>query len=306
MSEVVVIGGMNMDLRARSIDPFVLHTSNPGTTALAPGGVGRNVAENIARLGTSVTLISVVGDDALGDEVIDWTAEAGVDCSLVRRRPLRTGTYNALLDANGELVAAVADMAAADEISPLIVEAARDVLAAARLLVLDGNLQPGTIAYAVDLAATLGLEVALEPVSVPKAARLAPVLGPSRPVKMITPNRAEVAALTSLPTADDDELMTAIGRLHDRGVEVVWARLGAEGSLVSDTRGVTRLAAPATDVVDVTGAGDAMMGAFCHAIVAGADPHDAARYGQAAAALTVASAHTVRPDLTDQLIRRLL
>lgn len=306
MSEVVVIGGMNMDLRARSLEPFVLHTSNPGTTALSPGGVGRNVAENIARLGTSVTLVSVVGDDALGDDVIDWTVAAGVDCSLVRRRPLRTGTYNALLDANGELVAAVADMAAADEVSPLIVEAARDVLASARLLVLDGNLQAATVAHALDLATELGLEVAVDPVSVPKARRLAEALGPWRPVKMLTPNRSELAALTGLPTETREELHRAIEHLHDSGVEVVWARLGPDGSLISDEHGLTHLAAPPIEIVDVTGAGDAMMGAFCHAIVAGAEPHDAARYGQAAAALTVASSHTVRPDLTDQLIRRLL
>lgn len=306
MSDVVVIGAANMDLRARSTEPFVPHSSNPGTTVLSPGGVGRNVAENIARLGTSVALISVVGDDPLGDDVIDWTTAAGVDCSLVRRRPLRTGTYNALLDANGELVGAVADMAAADEISPLVVEAARDVLAGARLLVLDGNLAPATITHALDLAGTLGRAVVLDPVSVPKAARMAEALGPWRPVRMVTPNRAELAALTSLPTTTRDELGTAVERLHDVGVEIVWARLGAEGSVISDERGLTKLAAPRTTLVDVTGAGDAMLGAFCHALLEGSDPREAARYGQAAAALTVASAHTVRPDLSDQLIRRTL
>ena len=71
------------------------------------------------------------------------------------------------------------------------------------------------------------------------------------------------------------------------------------------TRGsepVHLVAEPAT-VVDVTGAGDAMLAAFCHALLAGDDPAGAAAYGHAAAALTIASPHTVRPDLTDRLVR---
>ena len=84
----------------------------------------------------------------------------------------------------------------------------------------------------------------------------------------------------------------------------------AGGSLLSTAEGSTELpAVPADDlggVVDVTGAGDAMLAAFCHALLTGADPADAAAYGHAAAALTVASPPTVRPDLTDRLVRSLL
>ena len=100
-----------------------------------------------------------------------------------------------------------------------------------------------------------------------------------------------------------DEVATA---LHGLGVEIVWERAGAAGSVLST--GVTRhtsAALPAT-VVDVTGAGDAMLAAFCHALLTGAAPPEAAAYGHAAAALTVASRHTVRPDLTDALVRSLL
>jgi len=59
-------------------------------------------------------------------------------------------------------------------------------------------------------------------------------------------------------------------------------------------------------VVDVTGAGDAALAAFCHALLAGATPREAAAYGHAAAALTIADPHTVRPDLSDSLVRSLL
>jgi pseudouridine kinase len=120
-----------------------------------------------------------------------------------------------------------------------------------------------------------------------------------RPLYAVTPNRDELAALTGLPTRTDKQLQTAADSLHARGVEHVWVRLGASGSLLSTaTSGATWLPAAPAIVEDVTGAGDATL--------SGSDPVDAARYGQAAAVLTLASPHTVRPDLTPRLIEAAL
>jgi pseudouridine kinase len=140
-------------------------------------------------------------------------------------------------------------------------------------------------------------------VSVPKAAALAPLLVAERPVFAVTPNRDELGALTGLPIRTDRHVTRAVGALHDRGVQHVWVRLGSGGSLLSGPEGDVTLDAVATEVVDVTGAGDAMLAAFCHALLDGSEPAAAAAYGHAAAALTIASPHTVRPDLTDRLVR---
>ncbi|WP_431776563.1 PfkB family carbohydrate kinase, partial [Streptomyces cucumeris] len=101
----------------------------------------------------------------------------------------------------------------------------------------------------------------------------------------------------------DRALLTAVATLHDRGVQHVWVRLGERGSLLSTPgTGHTFLDAAPAEVHDVTGAGDAMLGAFVHALLTGAEPVEAARYGHAAAGLTVATTATVRPDLTPRLI----
>jgi pseudouridine kinase len=303
---VVVIGGANMDVKARSTRAAVPATSNPGTGSMAAGGVGRNIAENLARLGTRTHLVAAIGSDGLGDQVLAATSGAGVHVEHVRRSARATGTYTAVLDADGELVVAVADMAATDEVAPGQVDAARDLVAAASLVVLDGNLSAETLGFALDVAAAAGSRVVLEPVSVPKAAALAPLLTADRPLFAVTPNRDELAALTDLPARTERQVARAARALHDRGVELVWVRLGVAGSLLSSTSGLVELAAVPAEVADVTGAGDAMLAAFCHALLAGAAPEEAAAYGHAAAALTVASPHTVRPDLTDRLVRSLL
>ncbi|GAB2867345.1 carbohydrate kinase family protein [Nocardioides pacificus] len=304
---VVVIGGANVDVKARSTATAVLGTSNPGTGAMAPGGVGRNIAENLARLGTRTHLVAAVGSDALGDSLLSSTAAAGVHVEHVRRWPGATGTYTALLDADGELIVAVADMAATDQLPVEQVNAARDLIASAGLVVLDGNLARATLTHALDLATAAGSRVVLDPVSGPKARLVAPLLSLDRPLYAATPNRDELAALTDLPTSTDDELLAAARVLHERGVQIAWIRLGSRGSLLSRPEGHEFLdAVPAEQVVDVTGAGDSGLAAFCHALLEGDDPVHAARFGHAAAALTIASQDTVRPDLTARLVARCL
>lgn len=302
---VVVVGGANMDIKARSAASAVPATSNPGRAAMSPGGVGRNVAENLARLGTRVHLVAAVGRDALGDTLVRETGDAGVHLDHIHRTETPTGTYTAILDHDGELVIAVSDMAATAELGPVQVDAARDVISAAGLLVLDGNLSGETLSYARNLGAAAGVRTIIEPVSVPKAmalSNLPDMFDPAHPVYLVTPNRDEVTAMTGLPAGTKAELRAAADHLHERGVSYVWIRLGRTGSLLSGPDGATTIPAVHADVVDVTGAGDSLLGAFCHALLGGADPADAARFGHAAAALTIASEHTVRPDLTPRLV----
>jgi pseudouridine kinase len=285
----VVVGGANMDLKARSDGRLVAGTSNPGRVLRAAGGVGRNVAENLARLGTPTALVAAVGADALGDELLGATAAAGVDVAFVRRTSQPTGTYLAVLDDGGELSVVVSDMAATEALTPDDVHAAEHLVAGAGLVVLDGNLPREALTAAWDLANGHGVRVVLDPVSVPKAAALADLLDGSRPLFAVSPNLDELAVL-----GDPVDLVA-------RGVGMVWVRCGAEGSRLVDRNGSTRLAATPAEVVDVTGAGDAMLAAFCHALLHGADVVAAARRGHRAAALTVASPATVRPDVKDVL-----
>jgi pseudouridine kinase len=295
----VVVGGANLDVKARSEAPATHGTSNPGHGSMTPGGVGRNVAENLARLGDRVELVSVVGRDPAGDQLLQLTSGAGVGVEHVARIDGRTGTYTAVLDANGELLVAIADMDAMDEFGTAQIDAARDTISTAGVVVIDGNVSRAVLDYVLDLAANA--RVVFEPVSVPKATRLAASVDGR--IDVVTPNRDELGALTGLPTRTPSQVGVAARSLHDRGVGLVWVRLGAQGSVLSTAAGTTEVPAHPAEVIDVTGAGDAMLGAFCHVLLDGGSDETAARFGHAAAALTVASTSTVRPDLTDRLVR---
>jgi pseudouridine kinase len=300
---VVVVGGANVDLKAQTAAKVVAATSNPGHTSLSAGGVGRNIAENIARLGTSTELIAAIGDDVLGEWLIAETTAAGVRVGHVHRTTVATGTYTAVLDMNGELIVAVSAMDATDQLTQLRLADSAALRSGATMIVLDGNLAVDLLVAVVEDAAAAGVRVVLDPVSDPKAMRFRSMLTRTRPIYVITPNRTELAVLTGLPVDNTSEIEIAARSLLTRGVQNVWVRLGSHGSLYfeSDGKGTPLSAAPVT-VRDVTGAGDAMAGAFVHALIAGRTPIEAARFAHAAAVLTIVSEHTVRPDLTVDLI----
>jgi pseudouridine kinase len=295
--DVVVVGGMNMDTLARITGATVPASSNPGTTATAHGGVGRNVAENLARLGSQVRLVGVVGRDAHGDALLEHLTALDVDVRGVRRSAdCATGTYTAVLDHHGDLVIGVADMAATDSLAPDDVD--QDSLRAASWLVLDGNLRTDTIEHCLRLADEQDVPVVLDPVGVTKAARLGLLPG----LHTFTPNRDELFAW-----AGTDDVDAAREHAHAQGIEVVWLREGADGSTLHTRDGATmRLQLPPAEVVDVTGAGDAMLAAYVHRLRAGDSVKQAGWFATAAAWLTVQSTTTVRPDLTEDLVHATL
>lgn len=298
MGAVLVVGGANVDVIARSADAFVAGTSNPGSTHSSAGGVGRNIAANLGLLGVPTTLIAAFGDDTFGRRMEDETRSAAVDLDHSVQLPMPSGSYLAMLDADGELVGAVSDMAATESLAPEHVPEA--VVAGSSYVVVDTNLSAPLLEHVCRAAAAHSVPVIVDPVSDLKAGRVVPVLG-EVPIHTITPTRSELAALSG-----ESELEAGVRALLAKGVERVWVREGAQGSTLFTAGGSSPIAAIRAEVRDVTGAGDAMCAAYVQALVAGIDDATAAARGAAAAYLTITSDHTVRPDLTVELVERVL
>lgn len=292
---IVVVGGANLDIKSRIAGKAIAGTSNPGWTETSPGGVGRNIAENLARLGARVTLLTHIGEDAIGDRLRRDARSAGIDTSLMQRRRGRTGTYSATLDAKGEMLMAVSDMALIDAMKPGDITQHTERLAAADLLVGDGNLPPACLAALQRLAARAEVPLALEPVSVPKAKRCRELLAQGLPIAALTPNRDELAILAGMPVRNARDLDTAAARLHHKGVAHLLVGLGADGCFVSSVDGARKAipARGASKIRDVTGGGDAMVAGFVYGLATGLDAPQAARLGQELAGRAVRSKESV-------------
>jgi pseudouridine-5'-phosphate glycosidase/pseudouridine kinase len=166
---VVTIGGMVCDVVARPQRGALARDSHPGGVKLSGGGVARNVAHALAVGGVDVALVSAVGDDVFGRFVVDVTRRAGVNVDAVRVVPHRaTAVYNALLDVDGEMQHAVADMAIFDEISgdgaPLD--------AATRFVVLDGNVGTACVDAVARRCVARSIAVWFEPTSATKSIKV--------------------------------------------------------------------------------------------------------------------------------------
>ena len=265
-------------------------TSNPVAGERAFGGVARNVAENLARLRLSVSLLSLVGDDEAGRAVLAHTAGAGVDVGACTVLPgKRTAEYVAVLQPDGELLLALADMAIFDAFTPELLEGRLN----GDLVFADCNLPAQTLEALIAQGRHASLRLALDAVSVPKSARLPRDL---RGVDLLFLNRDQAAALTG-----GGEPAEMVGALRGRGVRSVVLTLGPGGTIVAGER-VWQLPAPRAQVVDVTGAGDALIAGTLYGLLRGAALPAAAELGMNAARLTLESAQSVSPGLSPERI----
>jgi pseudouridine kinase len=294
MPRVVVIGGSNVDIKGRSGGPYVSGTSNPGVVTVSAGGVGRNIAENLARLDLDVSLITALGDDANGRFLREACGTAGIDLSHAITTAEPTGTYLAVLDEVGEMVSAVSDMRAIDSLEPAHLEVVAAELSAADMLVADCNISVPCLAWLCDFAGKRQRRLVIEPVSVPKSSKLL-AFTRDTPVFAITPNTQQLAAL-----AGGD-----IAKLHAMGFANIIVHMGREGALVSDGNRILNVpSGPVTSVADVTGAGDAAVAGLVFGIAEGLPLEKAARLGQCAAAIKLSSSQSVASALSrDSLLR---
>jgi pseudouridine kinase len=284
---VTVFGGATMDRIATSSAPPVMGASNPGIVRRVPGGVGFNVASILARLGFHARLVSRVGADGDGQQVISAAEAAGIGVTGVGvSGESATAGYHAVFDDAGELLIGIADMGICDEIGPEMVAPVAAEAGVNDIWVADANLPADTLAFLSLEAANAGRPFVALTVSPAKAVRFAPLL--DRITYLFT-NRREGAAL--LGHWPDDPLLTttriASHLAATSPVKVVvtngLAPLAAASG--SEMRSFTPLR---TDIVrGVNGAGDSFAAGTIAGLAEGRTLHDAIRQGLAAAALTV-------------------
>jgi pseudouridine kinase len=297
MPKVVVIGGANIDIKGRTDGPAIEATSNPGTVEITAGGVGRNIAHNLALLGLEVSLVAMVGDDTNADVITAATREAGVDVSLLQRVSGASGTYLAVLDQNGELISAINAMGCADRMTVAMIEKLVPEFRAADFLVADCNIPETCLGWVSQFAARGNIRLLIEPVSVPKASKLKNIAGLK--AYAVTPNRDQAEAI-----GGSRNWAVAVQSIRRLGIDNVVIHAGAEGAYLS-TNGNALIhieTAGSGALCDVTGAGDAAVAGLVWGLVKGYDMRESACFGQRAAAIKLRSTRSVAEVLTPEAL----
>ncbi|MBB4041966.1 pseudouridine kinase [Microvirga flocculans] len=297
---VICIGGAAVDRKYRAMEPIQPGTSNPVSSGRSFGGVARNVGENIARLGAGAALISIVGNDENGHAMLDDLKRLGIGTNgMAISERQATAEYVAVLQPDGELALGLANMAVFDELTPALLRRSEAEFASSWLFA-DCNLPSETLHALVDLARGRSLMLAVDAVSTPKVTRLPRDL---TGIGLFFLNLDEARAFLEAPDTAPDAAARA---LLAQGAERIVLTLGANGLLVADRTGIARIGATQARIVDATGAGDSLIAATLVAMLRGRPLDEAARLGTVAAALTVESPSSVRPDLSLALLETLL
>lgn len=281
--KIIVIGGANIDISATTAGLFVARDSNPGTVRIAPGGVGRNIAHNLALLGDEVSLITIFGDDGFGKLLKDSCKSLGIDISLSEtRRGARNACFVSLNGSDGEMLGGVADMAVTGLITPEWLESRLKYINKADAVVADANIPADALSFLVGSCLP---PLYIDAVSSAKVARLREALLATR--------LSEEKVFTVKCNRLEADVLTPQDGLYDNRIERLYVSMGSEGVVIRE--GGTQVQIPAlavTGIVNTTGAGDALLAGIVHAGPQ-ASAEDAARFGQECARCALQSADAV-------------
>ena len=300
-SYICVVGAVNVDISGTPDAAYVAGDSNPGHVRITLGGVGRNIAENLCRLGRRVVMITALGDDANAQMVRQGCREAGIDLSQsLTVQDGRTSTYLCLNDEQGEIVGAVSDMGIYEALTPAFLQTRLDIINRAALVVADANLTEEALAF---LGENVTVPVFADPVSTPKCRRLNGILKITAGIK---PNRPEAALMTGVDIRTDDDLPAAANVFHEMGVRNVFISLGGRGVYFDDggDRGILPIFAG--NIINTNGCGDAFLAAAADGYLMGLSVRDIARRGLAASSLCAQSESAVTPHMSTEALQGIL
>jgi pseudouridine kinase len=301
-ASVVVVGGANMDIIAQTPGAPLAGDSTPGAIGCSPGGVGRNIAENLARLGLPTALLTVLADDTFGRAVLADAAQCGIDTSgcLVLAGG-RSPSYLAVHGVQGELALAVNDMDLLNALTPAYLQSQWVRVQQAAFAVLDCNLAAPTIDWL--LTRSPSIHWCVDAVSVTKCHKLRLHLHRIHTLKL---NALEAQALSGLPVDSIAQAQAAALALCAAGVGQVVLSLGAQGAVWAQGRDVGACAARPTAVVNTAGAGDAMLAGLVYAHLQAWPLPQALPWAMACAELTLGSASATCKDLSVHRVREML
>jgi pseudouridine kinase len=209
------VGSAAADIKARMHRPALDKTDVPGRISLMPGGVSRNIAENLARLGARSVFVGVFGDDAQAHSVIEASQAAGVHVGPILRPGYPTASMAVTLDVAGRQVAGVFSGEILDTLTPGDLLPHRDVIGQADAIVSDGGAPEDILIYLAESARQEAVFYC-NPASVAFSARLTPVLARC---DLLTCNHLEAYALTGSSAESEAEALRAASTLVERGVK---------------------------------------------------------------------------------------
>ena len=299
----VVIGAANIDIGGTPYKPLIPGDSNPGVIRMSYGGVARNIAHNMTMLGIDVELVTAVGDDALGMEMLKRCEGTGMDTSLSVVVPGGSSSvYLFINDEKGEMDLALSHVEIVKYITPEYIESIKDVINSAAVVVADCNLSQETI---LKLKEICEVPIYMDTVSVSHAEK---IKGHLDGIDTLKPNLLEAEFLTDMIIENEYDYLEAARAIINQGVRRVFISIGPEGMIAADKDHAIIADRYPVTVRCTTGAGDSAMAAIVWSSLneEGDRLTAPAMAANAAASATISVDATIHPEMSSDFIKNII
>ncbi len=297
MSKVYVIGGANIDITGSSFEPLRTFDSNPGDIKLTYGGVGRNIAENLANLKENVFFISVFSIDAFGKWLYQDLMNKGINLQYSKVVDNHSSSiYLAVLNENNDMYLGMSDMKILDELDEAMIDKVMANIHQDDLLVIDTNLKKETIEYVLKRCSCI---VAMDPISSIKAKKIDGLLNY---IDIFKPNKYEAKEFSGVLIEDKDSANYNVDYFLEKGIKEIIISLAEDGVIIGNLKERYWLKHDLVDVVNATGGGDAFLSAYLKSRLNDKNILQSTKYAIGAAICTIKCKDTVNGRLCDKMI----
>lgn len=294
---ILVIGGSNIDIQGFPKEKLIQRDSNIGTVKMSLGGVGRNIAENCARLGVPTRLMSVIGDDPYGQKILKEAQAIGLNMQdTVVLSGESTSTYLSILDETHDMAMAINHMDSIEKLTVDHIRAKRSIIEHAQLVVLDTNLSQAVLDHL--LTQYPKTKFFVDTVSTKKALKIKDHL---KHIHTLKPNRMEAEVLTG--SSEKTPLLELGSQLKCKRSFI---SLGSQGVQVFEGKTHLHFPTKPIEVVNATGAGDAFMAGLVYAYLKGYGIKETCLAAMSASRLALSHPDTINPNLNEQSLHETL
>lgn len=292
---IVCIGAANVDRKFHVDEQLIPETSNPVTSSKSIGGVARNIAENLGRLGEQVALLTTCGNDSEWD-MINNLSSPFMNCDYAQKiEGASTGSYTALIDKEGDMKYGLADMGVYDYLTPELLIKQTHLLNKAKCIVADLNLSKSSLEFLCAYSEKKHIKLVLITVSTPKMKHMPDSI---HAVDWLVTNKDETEAYFNIKIKNNEDLKDAAKLWVNNGASNVVVTNGVKEFVYANENEIkTYDVVPSKHVVDVTGAGDSFSSAIIYSWLHGANIDEIILSGMANSRKTIETDYTVRQNL---------
>ena len=301
---ILVLGASIVDIFGFCGRSYAQRDSIPGHIKISFGGVCRNIAENLARVGINTEFISTLGDDENGKSILEHSRRFGYNMeNSIFLKGESTPTYMAILNHKGEMESAVVDMESLNKMDESFIEGKHEVFANAEYTIVDSD-NPVLLEYILKKYEGKSKFI-LDPVSAKKARKIRHLIKYFHTVK---PNRFETEALCGFKIETDDDLKKAGRFFIEQGVKNVFISLDSDGIyyITSEGEEGTLACCESINVKNVTGAGDSFVAGIGYGYMNNLSIKDTLKYSMAMSIITITHEETINPAMSNELVNDLI